>query len=632
MTIKTLHAKSWFLSALSGTLIVTALLCDHVLHAEFIANTLMVLATAVVGIPIALSAWRALRIRVVGIDLLVSVAAAGALVIGEYWEAAAVTFLFAIGHVLEAATLAKTRSSLGELIAVAPDIAIVLRDGQQHEVRAGRVKVGEIVVVKHGEKVPVDGVIVSGVGSIDESTITGESIPVEKSTDDNVFAGTISRSGLLQIRTTGSGRDTTLARIIHRVEEAQDAKAKTAQFMDRFAKWYTPAIIAGSAIIGLITSDINLGLTLLVIGCPGALVISLPVSIVAGIGRAARDGILIKGGEFLETTAKIDTVAFDKTGTLTQGKPALASITLLPETNRVIASDESATEETEIVKWAAIAEAGSSHPLAKTIIDAAEARHVAPSGIAEENETIPGKGIVAKSGPHQILVGNHALLQQFNISNEATAGSTANEISHNGQTPLIVAVDGIAIGVIGVADAIREDAHSLVPSLKKLGIRDVLMLTGDTPQVATAVGSQLGIRSIHASLLPEDKLNVVHEYQSRGHTVAMVGDGVNDAPALAFANIGVAMGAAGSAVAIETADIALMSNKLVKLAEGISVAKRTVRVMRENIVFALTTVALLLLGVILGGVTMSIGMLIHELSVLLVILNAMRLLRRPTLE
>ena len=321
---------------------------ERLFDQQLLVNALMVAAAAVAGTPIVIKATRALLTRAIGIDLLVSVAAIGAIIIGEYWEAAAVTFLFAVGHALEAATLNKTRSALAELVAVAPDAAVVLRDGHQVEVPANEVAMGEIVLVKNGAKVPVDGEVVAGTGSIDEASITGESIPVEKSEADHVFAGTVSRSGFLQVLASGVGADTTVARIIHRVEEAQDAKARTAQFMDRFSAWYTPAIMVGALAVGLITSDVVLALTLLVIGCPGALVISIPVSIVAGIGRAARDGILIKGGEFLETSAKIDTVAVDKTGTLTEGRPQLTDVIVL----------NPALDRTGVLRWAALAEAG----------------------------------------------------------------------------------------------------------------------------------------------------------------------------------------------------------------------------------------------------------------------------------
>ncbi|HRA09775.1 MAG TPA: heavy metal translocating P-type ATPase [Microbacteriaceae bacterium] len=582
-----------------------------------LANAFMLAAAVVAGWGIVANAVRALLVKFISIDLLVSIAAIGATLIGNFWEAAAVTFLFAIGHALEAGTMNKTRAALAELVAVAPDVAVVMRDGEQVEVAAHRVRMGEIVLVKNGAKVPVDGQVVAGTGAIDEASITGESIPVEKAKSDHVFAGTISRGGFLQVMATGIGADTTLARIIHRVEEAQDAKAKTQAFIDRFSKWYTPAVMVLALAAGLISGDVVLGLTLLVIGCPGALVISIPVAIVAGIGRSARNGILIKGGEYLESSAKISAVAVDKTGTLTEGRPVLTDIVVL----------DPGSDRREVLRWAAAAEAGSEHPLARPILDIAREEGVTPETIPGSVTPVVGKGIVSQVDGKRVLIGNVPLLEQYGVVNDAGAAAAANELAAAGKTPMIVAVDETVLGVIGVADTIREDAPEMIRRLHAGGVQKVVMLTGDTRLVAEAIGEAVDIDEIYASLLPEDKLDAVARLQREGHTVAMVGDGVNDAPALATADIGVAMGAAGSAVAVETADIALMGDNLLKLPEAIRLAKRTVSVMRQNIWIALLTVVVLLVGVFAGGVTMSIGMLVHEGSVLIVIFNAMRLLR-----
>ena len=586
-------------------------------HAFTLANLLMLAAAVVAGYGIVVNAVRALMTKMISIDLLVSVAAIGATIIGNFWEAAAVTFLFSVGHALEAATMNKTRSALAELVAVAPDTAVVMRDGEQLEVPAHQVRIGEIVLVKNGSKVPVDGQVVAGTAALDEASITGESIPVEKSKSDPVFAGTISTSGFLQVLATGVGADTTLARIIHRVEEAQDAKARTQAFIDRFSTWYTPAVFILALLTGLITQDVVLALTLLVIGCPGALVISIPVAIVAGIGRAARNGILIKGGEYLETSAKISAVAVDKTGTLTEGRPKLTDVVVLD--NRL--------SRTDVLRWAAAAEAGSEHPLARPILDAARDEGVGPTGMPGGVTPVAGKGIVSMVEDRRVLIGNAPLLAQYEVADTVGADQAANQLAAQGRTPMIVAVDDAVIGVIAVADQIREDAPEMIARLHDAGVDKVVMLTGDTRLVAEAIGEAVGIDEIQASLLPEDKLDAVAAMQREGHTVAMVGDGVNDAPALATADIGVAMGAAGSAVAVETADIALMGDNLMKLPESVSLAKRTVSVMRQNIFIVLATVVALLIGVFAGGVTMSVGMLVHEGSVLVVILNAMRLMR-----
>ena len=593
---------------------------------HFLGIGLLLVATVVAGRPIAVQAVRSLAVRIVGIDLLVTVAAVGAVVIGEFWEAAAVTTLFAVGKALEGATLDRTRSALGDLIRSAPDTAVVVRDGRQVEVPASQVVTGETVVVMHGEKVPVDGIVLAGAGAVDESSITGESVPAEKTGGENVYAGTIAVSGLLRVRATGVGADTTLARIVNRVEEAQDAKGRTQRFMDRFAKVYTPAIIGLSLVAGLVTGNVELALTLLVIGCPGALVISVPVSIVAGIGRAARDGVLVKGGETLEALARVDTVALDKTGTLTRGRPRVVEVQAVRD----------GVSATDVLSYAALAESGSSHPLARPVLDAAEEAGVLPTDVEVHAETVPGKGVIARWMGTEVAVGSPRFAMEVAREDAldgdpagplASARRAAATMADAGRTPLVVLVDGRPLGVIGVADQIRSGAREVIAALRGLGVSRVAMLTGDAEPVAKAVGHEVGILDVRAGLLPEDKLNVVAELRAGGASVAMVGDGVNDAPALATADVGVAMGAAGSAVAVETADVALMSDDLARLPHAILLARRTAANLRQNVVFAVATVVLLLAGVVAGGVTMSLGMLVHEASVLLVVVNGMRLLR-----
>lgn len=604
-----LHNR-WAIPIVSGLLIISSWAASGTL-----ADALMVAAAVVAGTGITIKAMRGLRARLIGIDLLVSIAAIGALFLGEFWEAAAVTFLFAIGGALEDLALNRTRSALTELLAVAPDFAVVLREGTQVEVPATEVCLGEIVLIKNGAKVPVDGVVIGGSGSIDEASITGESLPVEKAPGDRVFAGTITQGGFLQIEATGVGADTTLARIIHRVEQAQDAKGRTQTFMERFSRWYTPGIIGLALIVGLITKDVTLALTLLVIGCPGALVISIPVAIVAGIGRGARDGVLIKGGEYLETSARITAVALDKTGTLTQGKPVLTDVIPLDPT----------FDGTELLALAARAETGSEHPLARPIVQAAINEGVL-GNLLSMTEPVPGQGIIATVESQRVIIGSPRLLHDQGVPT-ADAEPISQQLADGGRTPMLVAVDDRLVGVLGVADRIRDDAAEMVRQLHATGVNTGVMLTGDNRRVAQAVAAEVGVDEVYAGLLPEDKLEIVTQLKRDGHVVAMVGDGVNDAPALATADIGVAMGA-GTGVAIETADIALLSDDLLKLPEALRLARRTVRTMRQNIVIALVTVGVLLAGVLFGGVTMAIGMFVHEASVLLVIGNAIRLLRK----
>lgn len=603
--------KTWGVVGVSALLIALSWLSPA---ESLIADALMIAAAVVAGWNIAISAIQALRIKMVSIDLLVVVAAIGALFINNYWESAAVTFLFALGKALEKATMNRTRKALSELVDSAPETATKLHDdGSTETVEVWELMPGEKVLVRNGEQIPVDGRVISGFGGVDEASITGESVPAEKSEGAEVFAGTWLRSGVLRVEATAVGSESTLAKIIHRVEDAQDDKAKTQTFLERFSKWYTPGVMIAALAVGLITQNVELALTLLVIACPGALVISIPVSIVAGIGRSAKDGVLIKGGEYLEASAKVDAVVVDKTGTLTNGQPELTDVEVL----------DPAYTANEVLQLAARAETASEHPLADAIIRGAKTRGLEVE-LVESAQPVMGKGIRAEVDGHAVAVGSAELLDK--IPNE----DRVLELNAQGKTAMYVGVDGRAIGLVAVADTIRSDAPAAVKSLHDNGIK-VVMATGDAQRVAENVARELGVDEVHAEMMPEDKLDLVKELQSRGLVVAMVGDGVNDTPALAQADIGVAMGAAGSPAAIETADIALMADKLPRLPYALHLAQRTVRTMTLNIGIALATVAVLLAGVLLGGVTMSIGMLVHEASVLLVIGIAMLLLR-PVLK
>jgi Cd2+/Zn2+-exporting ATPase len=455
------------------------------------------------------------------------------------------------------------------------------------------------------------------------------------------------------VRATGVGADTTLTRIIRKVEEAQEEKAPTQRFIERFARWYTPAIILLSGIVYLISRDIELALTLLVIACPGALVISTPVSVVAGIGRAAKAGILIKGGEYLENAGKISAVALDKTGTLTQGKPKVSDViafeqlvtaglapahlstagserpgtVTLPGTNGNRPSEGWSEAQRHVLYWAALAEAGSEHPLARAISAEGKALFGGSIPQVEAFEMLTGLGVHAEAAGHQVGVGNRELVEDLGVHLDSEEEAHLARLKDDGKTAVLVALDGRLLGILGIADPIRETSAQMVRKLKETGIRDVVMLTGDDRRTAETIARGAGIDTVYAGLLPEEKLSIIHQYQRAGRVVAMTGDGINDAPALAAADIGIAMGAAGSDVAVETADIALMADDLLKIPEAIRLSKRTLWNIRQNVFLALLTVAVLLSGVLLGKVHMAGGMLIHELSVLVVILNGMRLLR-----
>jgi Cd2+/Zn2+-exporting ATPase len=604
-------------------------------------DVLMLLATLTAGFEIARRAWQGLRNRHTNIELLVAIAATGGIFIGVFWEAAAVTFLFLLGGWLEARTMSKTRNTLKELINMAPETAIVIDGGERKEIPARQVQEGMRVLVKPGSKIPVDGLVESGTTSIDESAITGEPIPTEKQTGSEVYAGTINKNGRIFVKATKAGADTTLAKIIRRVEEAQEEKAPTQRFIERFARWYTPGIVGLSIVSYLFTWDLELALTLLVIGCPGALVISTPISVITGIGNAAKKGILIKGGEYLENAGKVTAIALDKTGTLTEGKPGVIEIIYFsraiavagggqeefPAVHTVSLSDRNneslPLEGEELLYWASIAESASEHPLAEAIITEAEKSGQIPE--PDEFESYTGQGIEAILGDDHIYVGKAEFLKQKRISISENINKEIRSLTNKGRTVVLVARNNKLLGAIGIADQMRPDAPKMISKLRENGIERIAMLTGDARPTAEAIAEETGITEVHAGILPEDKNDIIIEMQQQGYQVTMIGDGINDAPALATADIGIAMGAAGTDVAIETADIALMANDLMKIPEALRLSKKTLRNIHQNVVIALITVTALLAGVMAGSVHMAGGMLIHELSVMAVILNGMRL-------
>ncbi|MET3791065.1 heavy metal translocating P-type ATPase [Aquamicrobium terrae] len=608
--------RRFWLTVGSGGLIAAGLLARYGFGMIELWAMVMVAAAFLAGSDIAIRAWRSLRVKHFSIELLVTIAAVGALFIGEVWESAAVTFLFMFGGWLEARTMGQTRGALKALLDAAPATATVLRAGEPIEVPAHMVQLGEIVLVRAGQRIPVDGEVTEGAGAVSEAAITGEPMPAEKAPGARVHAGTIAENGLLRIRATGIGADTTLARIIQRVEEAQEEKAPSQRMIERFAQWYTPSIILLAVSTYAVTQDVRLTLTLLVVGCPGALVISTPVSIVAGIGRAARSGILIKGGQHLESAGRIDTLALDKTGTLTEGKPQLASIIAL-----------GGISEAELLRLTGAVEAGSTHPLGRPIVEAA--RQQGPLPTPEALQEHAGMGLSARIDARMIAAGNRRLMDTLGIKLETEGEAALEHLLAGGQTPVLVAGDGRLIGLLGLSDMVREGAKEAIARLRGVGISRVVMLTGDQRGAADAVAREIGIEEVHAGLMPEDKLDLIRQMKAYGAHVAMVGDGINDAPALAAADTSIAMGTAGSDVAIETADIALLKDDLGRIPEAMAISRATLDNMRQNLVIALVTVAGLLAGVFSGNVHMAGGMLIHQLSVLIVIANGMRLLRVP---
>lgn len=599
---------------ISGLLILLSFALRYLISDPVWKDALMIMAALIAGYPIALNAFRAIRFKIVGIDALVTLAVAGALIIGEYWEAAAVTFLFMFGAYLEGKTLEKTRSAIKALLDLAPNTAKVIREGTEIEIPAEEVIKGEIVIIRPGEKIPVDGTVVEGSSYVNQAAITGESIPVSRGEDETVFSGTVIESGYIKVRADRVGEDTTFSRILQMVEEAQDKKAKTQKFLEVFSKYYTPGIIVLAVLVFMITRDIELALTLLVIACPGALVISTPVSIVAGIGNGAKHGVLMKGGEIIEKLGTVKVLAFDKTGTLTIGKPKVTKIKAFE------------WEEEELLRVTAIAEGYSEHPLAKAVLEEASKRLNDDLSAPGDSEIIAGHGLKAKIEGRTILVGNRKLMEENDIDIPDEIEDYIRGEEALGQTAVITADRDKILGVISIADDIREGADRLIKKLKDKGIKRIVMLTGDNKRAASAIAKKLNLDDYYAELLPEGKVQMLKKLQEEYGITAMVGDGVNDAPALASADLGIAMGGAGSDVAMEAADVVLMSAELKKLSYAIGLSRATVINMKQNIYFAIAVVITLIAGVLLKLVFLSSGMLIHEISVLLVIINAIRLL------
>ncbi|WP_042357379.1 heavy metal translocating P-type ATPase [Bacillus rubiinfantis] len=602
------------LTIISGFLIAMAFMTSFLGH-DYLKTPAFLIATVVAGVPIFVNAYKALRMKVFSIELLVTIAVIGALFIHEYTESAVVTFLFLLGDFLEAKTLEKTRSSLKKLIEMAPQEATVVRDEMEIIVPIEEIRSGDHVIIRSGGKVPVDGQIVTGQASIIEAAVTGEAVPTAKSEEDKVYSGTIVDQGYIEVIAEKVGDDTTFAKIIELVDEAQESKSKTEKFLDQFATFYTPAVVLLAIIVLVVTKNFHLAITFLVVACPGALVIGAPVSNVAGIGNGAKNGVLVKGSEVMNKLAKVDTLVFDKTGTLTKGKPAVIDIKTFAD-----------WQPTRLLQLVAGAEMISEHHLGQTIVKEAKARKLELSDRLESGEIIKGNGITGKIAGHALVVGNRKLLEREGIQVTAEALEYAVSRERTGNTVIFVAVDGSLTGLISIADQIREDAHQALTEMRKNGIRKIVMLTGDNQYTAELVARQLGIDDYHAELLPEDKVEYVKKLKAAGYVVAMAGDGINDAPAIATADIGLAMGEGGTDVSMETADVVLMADKLMQFSHAYKLAKATISNMKQNTFFAVAIVIVLLIGVLVQSVQLASGMFIHEASVLLVIVNAMRLI------
>lgn len=601
--------KHYYIISLTA-MFVASIVLNELLPAHLATIIVLSLLTVLSGFHIFKKALMDLRYKMIGIDLLVTIAVIAAFFIGDYFEAAAVTYLFTLGHVLEKGSLEKTRSALKALLDLKPAQARVLRDSEEQLVALEEVAINDVLLVKPGEKIPTDGVIIEGNSLVDEQMMTGESIPKERSVDDKVFGSTLVTSGYLKVRATAIGEDTALSKIILLVEDAQDKKANTQKFIEKFARFYTPLIVLLAIIIFFVSWDIRLAITMLVISCPGALVIATPVSYVAGIGNAAKKGILFKGGDALERLTKTDVIFFDKTGTLTRGHPELKQIVTYN------------IDENEALKIAALGESFSEHPLGQALIDAAKKRDLKLDERVIDVELIIGKGLAFSYNNQTFTIGNHKTLS---FALDAQVSLDIERLENEGMTTLIMSDNKQVIALFALADSLRVEAKQLIIDLKKLGVKKTIMLTGDEERVARAISEELGLDGYHASLLPLDKAEIVKQYQQNAKVI-FVGDGINDALALTYADASVAVGGLGKDLAMETSDIVLLGENIGSLSEAIRIARKVKANMYENIILALSVVLVLIVGVIFKKVSMSIGMLVHEISVLVVIINAIRLL------
>jgi Cd2+/Zn2+-exporting ATPase len=596
--------------------------------ASNVPKTLAAVAVALGGWFLLPSAWQAARRLRPNINLLMVVATAGAAIIGEWVEAATVVVLFGVAEWLEGWADRRARRAVGALLELAPETALVKTDAGTIEKPVADVAVDAVVVVKNGERIPLDGVVCVGRSAVDQAPITGESVPVDKQPGDAVFAGSINGEGSLEVRVTKAAGDTTLARIIRLVEEAQEQKAPMQRFVDVFARYYTPSV-ATLALLLFVVPPLAFGgewnvwlyrsCVLLIIACPCALVISTPVSVVAGLTALARRGVLVKGGAHLETIGKLRALALDKTGTLTEGKP------------RVIAIESVAASEEDTLRTAASIDEHSSHPLAQAIVAHARERgsnHKA----ATDFQARAGRGAEAMLEGIPVFIGNHRFAHELGVCSPELE-QRLSTIEARGQTAIVVGErpqggrSGRVLGIIAVGDALRANAKSAVAALHASGVRELVMLSGDNQRTVDAIAREVGIDSARGDLLPEDKVSAVEELRARHVVVGMVGDGVNDAPAMATANIGIAMGAAGTDAAIETADIALMRDDLGMIAEAVQLGRRTLGIIRFNIVFALALKALFLGLAAFGVTSLWLAILADTGATLLVVANALRLLR-----
>jgi Cd2+/Zn2+-exporting ATPase len=614
----------------SGVLLTCGMLLQWLkLGPSWIATTCFALATLAGGLLVFPAAFKALKTARLDMSVLMAVAVTGAWLVGEEAEGAAVVFLFALSELLESWSVGRARRAIASLLKLTPQTALVRgSDGVAKDVPVTEVAVGAEISVRSGSSVPLDGEVIAGDSAVNQAPITGESVPVEKKPGDPVFAGTINGEGSLTVRVTKAAGDSTLARIIKLVEEAEEQKAPTQRFVDKFAAIYTPAVFVVALLVALLPPLLLGGawsewtyraLVLLVIACPCALVIATPVSIVSGLTALARRGVLIKGGAYLEAVGKLRALAVDKTGTITQGKPQVTGVIPIGDM----------TEE-KVLRRAAAIDAHSEHPLAKAVVAAAQAKGISWSE-SSQYQSVTGRGATAVIDGHPHFIGNHKMAHELGVCSPEIEARLA-EIEGKGQSLAILGhtphegCAGKILGILSIGDTMRPEVSNALNLLHDAGIEKVVMLSGDNQRNVDAIAKQAGIDEAYGDLMPEQKIEQIRRLMAERHFVGMIGDGVNDAPALALASVGIAMGAIGSDTAIETADMALMKDDLTRVAEAIALGRRTLRIIQFNVAFALVVKAIFLILAFTGHTSLWLAILADTGATLLVIMNAMRLL------
>lgn len=621
------HETRWYaeyrelmVSVVAGALLLAGWLLGMRDDGHHLSFGLLVASLLVGGYYAMRDAWQSIRERQLDIDVLMIVAAAGAAALGQWAEGALLLFLFSLGHALEHLAMDRARHAIEALADLAPKTALVLREGVELEVAVEDLLRGDRVLVRPGQRIPADGRVLEGMSAVDQAAITGESMPVDKTVDDLVFAGTVNGEGLLTVEVAKLARDSALARMVQLVAEAQTDKSPTQRFVTRFEKVFVPLVLLG--VVALIVIPPLLGvpfaesfyraMAVLVAASPCALAIATPSAVLAGVARAARGGVLIKGGMHLENLGTLSAIAFDKTGTITLGRPSVTDVIALQG------------DEASLLVMAASVESRSAHPLAQAVVQAAKARQLDLLPVSDV-QAVTGKGLRALVSSRQVSVGNLRLYEKEEVPDPVR--EVVNRLESQGKTTMLVRTEGVFVGVLALADTPRPGMQSVFSRLAALGLRRTIMLTGDNETVAKAVAESVGISDVRAGLLPEEKLKAIDDLMREHGQVAMVGDGVNDAPAMARSTLGIAMGGAGTDVALETANVALMADDLSKLSFAIALSRASNKIIRQNLWAALGVVALLIPATLFGWASMGIAVLIHEGATVLVVINALRLLR-----